>query len=453
MLTPRELQQIREYLLQYGKKDSQFPVVENMTANDLVAFVRNNENLAAHLEDIKDFIATAIADEGVYDSEGNPLVMSEENFTRILNEKLEGIQGGAQVNIIEQVKVNNTPLPVDEDKSINIDLEHYVTDDIVSENASTTNKLVDKNYVDTSIAESSATFRGTSEPGLTEQEFLAWANNLTHDLNDYVFWKTLVVGSTDEYIYHRYKWDGAAWIYEYDLIPYYLNTEDYPVANSEKAVKSSGIFAFTGDVHKDGNNNYISLQSQIDEIVSGGAVLKLTSTKSAALVGETTTFNLTATTNTSASIIRIKLGDTIIASGSGLSLTASNVSLTPSTAGNTTYTAEFVISGVTKTTTTSVAGVYPVYVGAAATVDYSNIPSTWKQTARTSPAGTYNIASIGEYIWFIYPATMTINSATMNGFDFPLEAATSQTIGGISYKTRRSSAKQQAGVTLTIVIR
>lgn len=442
MLTPAELKQIREYLMMYGKKDSQFRVLSELSDNDLIAFVRSHENFATHLTDIKDFIATAIADEGVYDSEGNPLVMSEENFTRILNEKLAEIQGGAQVNVIETVKVNNTALPVDTNKAVNIDLSDYITNDIVSEYASSTNKLVDKNYVDTSIAESSATFRGTSEAGLTEQAFLAWANNLPHDLNDYVFWKTLVTGSTDEYIYHRYKWDGTAWIYEYDLIPYYLDTDDYPTSNSEKAVKSSGIFAFTGDVHKDGNNNYISLQSQIDEIVAGDATVSLSVSPTVALAdGTDKTFTFTASASKPATVV--------FNGGAPVSFTGRTTfteTLSSTTPISTSYSASFTINGVSKGTKTVNAQLAWKISSGYGTGDYTTAVLTEASTVKASPAGNYtiNIGSMASHIFFKVQSSMTINKVeTVGAVTYAVDMDSPITSDG--WKYYRSTSTFDAG--------
>lgn len=81
--------------------------------------------------------------------------------------------------------------------------------------ASASNQLADKDFVNSSIATSTATFRGTSAPGLTQSQFLAWANGLTHDLNDYVYWNT--VDSVGNTLYKRYKFDGTNWVFEYDL--------------------------------------------------------------------------------------------------------------------------------------------------------------------------------------------------------------------------------------------
>lgn len=81
--------------------------------------------------------------------------------------------------------------------------------------ATALNQLADKNFVNSSIATDTATFRGTSETGLSEAQFLEWANSLTHDMNDYVFWQTIdEAGNT---LFKRYKWNGTEWLYEYTL--------------------------------------------------------------------------------------------------------------------------------------------------------------------------------------------------------------------------------------------
>ena len=81
--------------------------------------------------------------------------------------------------------------------------------------ASENNKLTDTNFVNSSIATSTATFRGTSEAGLTEEQFLTWANSLTKDNNDYIFWNT--TDSDGNTVFKRYKYNGTAWSYEYSL--------------------------------------------------------------------------------------------------------------------------------------------------------------------------------------------------------------------------------------------
>ena len=78
-----------------------------------------------------------------------------------------------------------------------------------------TNPAADKAFVNSSIATSTATFRGTSASGLTEAQFLSWANGLTKDNNDYVFWNT--TDSDGNTLYKRYKYNGSSWVYEYAL--------------------------------------------------------------------------------------------------------------------------------------------------------------------------------------------------------------------------------------------
>ena len=70
-------------------------------------------------------------------------------------------------------------------------------------------------FVNSSVATATATFRGTNSTATTEAAFLTWANGLTHDLNDYVFWAT--VDSAGNTVYKRYKYNGSAWSFEYDL--------------------------------------------------------------------------------------------------------------------------------------------------------------------------------------------------------------------------------------------
>ena len=190
-------------------------------------------------------------------------------------------------------------------------------------------------------------------------------------------------------------------------------------------------------------------QAQINSIVLGDAVsVNLAANPSPVFVGVQSTINLTATISTPADTISIKKGDTVIATGSGTSLSGST-SLTPSSAGNTQYTAEFVLGGLTKTTSRNVVAVYPIKYGAGD--DYTD--ATTLASVRATPAGTYNVVvpNDGDYVFFVVPRTMSINSAKMSGFDFPLQAPVNVEIDGVEYKYYQSSNTYDAG-TLTIVI-
>ena len=190
------------------------------------------------------------------------------------------------------------------------------------------------------------------------------------------------------------------------------------------------------------------LQSQINEIVSGGATVNIYATPSPIFVGVKSTIALTATTNKNASSIKIKKGADVLVTGSGSSLSGSDT-ITPESDNNTTYTAEFIISGLQRSTTCNIVAVYPIRIGTGA-VYVKGLPLL---TPKTSPAGTYTVmvTADSDYVWLNIPASMTIHGATLGGFDFPLEAPASVTIGGVEYKSYRSSNTYDAG-TLIVVI-
>ena len=190
------------------------------------------------------------------------------------------------------------------------------------------------------------------------------------------------------------------------------------------------------------------LQDQINAIIMDKAIVNLVTSPSLVFVGEENAISLTATTDTPATSIKIKKDSTEIATGSGLSLNGSDT-ITPSEAGNTTYTAEFIIAGLQKVTTKNVEAVYPIMYGGGDEYTDAQIQAS----IRTTPAGTYNVVvpNDEEYIFFVVPRTMNINSAKMSGFDFPLLASVNVEIDGVAYKYYQSANTYDAG-TLTIEI-
>lgn len=113
------------------------------------------------------------------------------------------------------------------------------------------------------------------------------------------------------------------------------------------------------------------------------------------------------------------------------------------------------ISGIGTTETRKTAYLYivnPVYVGAGQSASEVMVDAN-KQTARTTPGGTYTVtASEGDYVWIIVPAGtngMVVGKATLSGFDFPLEAADTASVEG--YRVYRSRNTYKAG-TLTISV-
>lgn len=190
-------------------------------------------------------------------------------------------------------------------------------------------------------------------------------------------------------------------------------------------------------------------QAQINAIVLGGSIApSLGATPDVVLVNVQSSIALSASISTAMDSIKIKKDNTVLATGSGTSLSGSDT-ITPSAAGNTQYTAEFVLGGLTKTTSKNVVAVYPIKYGAGD--DYTD--ATTQASVRTTPAGTYNVVvpNNEDYVFFVVPRTMNINSAKMSGFDFPLQAPVNVEIDGVEYKYYQSANTYDAG-TLTIVI-
>lgn len=99
----------------------------------------------------------------------------------------------------------------------------------IPEQASGTNQLADKKYVDTAISTASATFRGTYSavndlhltPAATHAQIIAKLPTVitTADQNDYCFVQIPLDSSSSSNIarVERYKYVNNAWSYEYDL--------------------------------------------------------------------------------------------------------------------------------------------------------------------------------------------------------------------------------------------
>ena len=113
------------------------------------------------------------------------------------------------VDNVQQYSVNNPPpYPV---TSVNGQTGTVVIDthdDLIPTQASSSNQLADKNFVNSSIATSTAIFRGTYNS-------LAELEQVTADENDYGF----VVGTdtAGNTVYSRYKYASGTWVFEYAL--------------------------------------------------------------------------------------------------------------------------------------------------------------------------------------------------------------------------------------------
>lgn len=193
-----------------------------------------------------------------------------------------------------------------------------------------------------------------------------------------------------------------------------------------------------------------NLQYQINNLHPG--VIGVGITANPNLIYDDSSSNVTITAkmndNSVADKIEIKIGDTIIGSENNVS----ELVVTQILNGTTTIKAYAVQSGFDYNASTKVTGTKPYYIGSG--TEYNDVVNdSCKQSIKLSPSGTYNVTinNNGDYVFFVIPRTMNINSAKMSGFDFPLQAPQNVEIEGVEYKYYQSANTYDAG-TLTIVI-
>ena len=116
--------------------------------------------------------------------------------------------------------------------------------------ASSTNQLADKNFVNSSIATNTANFIGTFN---SVAELEAYSGTLTN--NDYAF--VVATDSAGNTVYNRYKWNGTAWLFEYALNNSSFTANQWAAINSGATTANIGQIATKADdnavVHKTGN--------------------------------------------------------------------------------------------------------------------------------------------------------------------------------------------------------
>lgn len=103
---------------------------------------------------------------------------------------------------------------------------------LVPAQATSENQLADKNFVNSSIATSTATFRGTYDS-------LAELEEVTADDNDYGF-----VVSTDQAgntVYSRYKYANGSWAFEYNLNNSSFTADQWAAVNSNATAEKVAL--------------------------------------------------------------------------------------------------------------------------------------------------------------------------------------------------------------------
>lgn len=108
-----------------------------------------------------------------------------------------------------------------------------ITDKIPAE-ATSTNKLADKAFVNSSISTNTAEFKGTYNT-------LADLEAVTADNNDYGF--VVSTDSAGNTIYNRYKYNGTAWVFEYALNNSSFTATQWSAINSGATTTNIGQIA------------------------------------------------------------------------------------------------------------------------------------------------------------------------------------------------------------------
>jgi len=112
---------------------------------------------------------------------------------------------------------------------------------LIPAEASETNKLADKEFVNSSIATSTATFRGTYD---STADFPT-----TADDNDYVFLKVMDPNTPGQVLrYDRYKWNGTGWEFEFSLNNSSFTAAQWAAINS--GITSSKITSIEQSISK-----------------------------------------------------------------------------------------------------------------------------------------------------------------------------------------------------------
>lgn len=123
--------------------------------------------------------------------------------------------------------------------------------------------------------------------------------------------------------------------------------------------------------------------------------------------------------------------------------TSKTETITDTTPTTKTYTLVTSYNGRSNTSKANLSVVGAMYFGFDAADNVSNltINALGKQNLKTTANGTYTLQNSvsGHYMWLCVPNNMSINRVTLNGFDVPMEAVATKTLGSITYKCYRSS--------------
>lgn len=130
--TKEQIEEIRIQLATKAVRDSDFDTVSDISDDVYVPILKDGNNKKTTIGDIKENIYSEISSDGI-----DGKILSTNDYTDGEKEKLESIESGAQVNVIDGVSVNGTDLEPSE-KKVNVTVPTALSD--LSEDA--THRLV-----------------------------------------------------------------------------------------------------------------------------------------------------------------------------------------------------------------------------------------------------------------------------------------------------------------------
>lgn len=116
----------------------------------------------------------------------------------------------SRINSLESDTAANLNLKADKTTVSTLQTTVTSIEEVIPNQAASSNQLADKAFVNSSIATNTATFRGTFNSVADLEAYTG-----EHDINDYAF---VISTDTDgNTVYNRYKFDGTNWVFEYAL--------------------------------------------------------------------------------------------------------------------------------------------------------------------------------------------------------------------------------------------
>ena len=174
-------------------------VLNNMTDN--LGLEKDISDLQSSVEDLNENKVDKVPGKG----------LSTEDYTTEEKQKLAGIEAGAEVNVNADWDASSGDAQILNKPDLSVYATKASVEDIealIPSQASESNQLADKEFVNSSISTNTAEFKGTYN-SLAELEAVS-ANE-----NDYGF--VISTDASGNTVYNRYKYTNGAWLFEYAL--------------------------------------------------------------------------------------------------------------------------------------------------------------------------------------------------------------------------------------------